>query len=237
MVFVNLFLARHGQTDANAQQLLQGSGLNGPLSEVGRHQACALAEGLRNQEIDMVVASGLERAIETARSVAKYHKDALLTTDPRLNEISWGKMDGVSFVNAAPVVDPVVSRWKSGDFDAKIEGGESPNDCRGRILAAIKDILQEARAKGHRNVFVCMHGRVLRVLMSTLVDRDLRTMQRFSHTNCCYHQLRVDIDELDQDSSSATIVPEALTFEAVRIDVRDHLEVLHLCRPEAVDRV
>ncbi|KAJ2050516.1 hypothetical protein H4S04_002552 [Coemansia sp. S16] len=229
MVQVNLFFARHGQTDANAQQLLQGSGLNGPLSTVGRQQAAALGTALRSEDLDMVVASGMERAMETARHVLSHHQGLTMSTDPRLNEISWGKMDGASFKTADPFLAPVVSRWDSGDFDAKIEGGESINDCRRRLLAAVTDILKEVKEKGHKNVFVCMHGRVLRVLMAALVDKDMKRMSRFTHTNCCYHHIRVDIvGDIDLDE---------MVFEAVRIDVRDHLKSLEVNRPETVDSV
>ncbi|KAJ1909522.1 hypothetical protein LPJ71_003494 [Coemansia sp. S17] len=229
MVQVNLFFARHGQTDANAQQLLQGSGLNGPLSTVGRQQAAALGTALRSEDLDMVVASGMERAMETARHVLSHHQGLTMSTDPRLNEISWGKMDGASFKTADPFLAPVVSRWNSGDFDARIEGGESINDCRRRLLAAVTDILKEVKEKGHKNVFVCMHGRVLRVLMAALVDKDMKRMNRFTHTNCCYHHIRVAIvGDIDLDE---------MVFEAVRIDVRDHLKSLEINRPETVDSV
>ncbi|KAJ2746009.1 hypothetical protein GGI20_001711 [Coemansia sp. BCRC 34301] len=234
MVLVNMFFARHGQTDANAQQLLQGSGLNGPLSAIGRQQASALGEGLRDENLDMVVASGMERAMETARHVLKHHKDLTMVTDARLNEISWGIMDGVSFKTADPVLDPVISRWNSGDFDAKVENGESINDCRRRLLAAVSDILREVRRGSHRNVFVCMHGRVLRVLMAALVDKDMRMMKHYTHTNCCYHQISVDIEMGGNDS---VIDLDKLAFEAVRIDVRDHLQSLEVNRPETADSV
>ncbi|KAJ2828187.1 hypothetical protein GGI24_002461 [Coemansia furcata] len=228
MVVVNMFFARHGQTDANAQQLLQGSGLNGPLSAIGRQQAAALGTAMRDQDLDMIVASGMERAIETARHVLEHHQDLTMGTDARLNEISWGIMDGATFKAADPLLQPVISSWESGDFDAKIEGGESINDCRRRLLAAVKDILLEVKAKGHKNVFVCMHGRVLRVLMAALVYRDMTKMKRFTHTNCCYHQIRVDVEDVDLDK---------MVFEAVRIDVRDHLKSLEVNRPDTVDSV
>ncbi|KAJ2900574.1 hypothetical protein GGI21_001787 [Coemansia aciculifera] len=233
MVCVNMFFARHGQTDANAQLRLQGSGLNGPLSTIGRQQASALADGLRSQNLDMVVASGMERAIETARHVLVHYPGVELATDARLNEISWGIMDGETFKVADVLVQPVVEKWNSGDFDARIEKGESINDCRRRLLAAVSDILLAVRKEGSRNVLVCMHGRVLRVLMAALVDKDMRKMQRYTHTNCCYHQISVDLD-MDDDS---IIDLDKLVFEAVRIDVRDHLKSLEVDRPDTVDSV
>ncbi|KAI8321573.1 phosphoglycerate mutase-like protein, partial [Martensiomyces pterosporus] len=190
-----LFLARHGQTAANASSILQGSRLNYPLNEHGHQQAAALAEGLKNQEIDWIITSKLERAIQTAQAVGKYHPGAPFTSDARLNEISWGVLDGTDITKAKPTLNPVVERWKAGDFDARVEDGDSAAECRERSLQAFSDILQEVKEKKYRNVFICIHGRILRVIMATLVAKDLRKMPAFAHTNCCYHHISVELGE------------------------------------------
>ncbi|KAJ1935201.1 hypothetical protein GGF37_006081, partial [Kickxella alabastrina] len=220
MTKIELIVARHGETSANARGVLQGSRLNFPLNDLGRKQANALAEGMKSTKIDWIVTSKLERAIETARYVAQYHPDVPFTCDERLNEISWGILDGVDFKTANPTLKPIVQRWISGDFDAKIPEGDSANECKERILHAFADILREAKAKQYERVLVCIHGRIMRVIMSALVDRDLRTMERFTHTNCCYHQIKVNIGD---GGDSAAPNPRELVFETVRIDVRDHL--------------
>ncbi|KAJ1860022.1 hypothetical protein LPJ73_001567 [Coemansia sp. RSA 2703] len=222
MVKIDLILARHGETSANAQGIMQGSLVNLPLNDLGRRQASALAEGMKDRNVDWIVTSKLDRAIETARYVAKYHSSAPLTCDERLNEISWGEADGKDIKTVDPIVKPVTQGWVSGDFDAKILGGESANECKERILAAFGDILNEARKNKHKDVVVCIHGRIMRVIMAVLVDKDLRTMERFTHANCCYHHIQVEVDDDEQ------IMPDpwTLKFEVVRIDVRDHLMTL-----------
>ena len=65
-----LFLCRHGETDSNAQSLLQGSGIDAPLNDVGRAQASALARSLASIQMDLIVSSTLSRAAETADIVA-----------------------------------------------------------------------------------------------------------------------------------------------------------------------
>ncbi|KAJ1964295.1 hypothetical protein GGI12_001527 [Dipsacomyces acuminosporus] len=226
MVTVNLFLARHGQTVANAGGILQGSRLNHPLNELGQRQAAALAEGLKDQEFDWIIASVLERAIQTAREVAKYHPDVPFTCDSRLNEISWGVLDGTDGQKAKPTLNPVVQRWNAGDFDAKVEGGDSAAECRERILAAFADILKEAKEKKYKSLFICLHGRILRVIMATLVSKDLTKMPSFTHVNCCYHHIRTCLSDDNDSGSQSTIDPGQLVFEPIRIDARDHLASL-----------
>ncbi|KAJ1834157.1 hypothetical protein IWW55_005168 [Coemansia sp. RSA 2706] len=227
MAVIDIYLARHGQTAANAAAILQGSGTNPPLNDCGKRQSADLAEAMKDEKLDWIITSALERAIETANAVAKYHKDTPFLSDARLNEISWGKLDGARFADIKPTVDSVVEKWQSGDFDAKIEGGESANEGKARILAAFADLLAVARERKYRKLIVCIHGRIMRVIMASLVDRDLSKMQRFPHTNCSYHQIRVDLG----DDPEAKIDPEKLTFEPIRIDVRDHLANLAKVEP------
>ncbi|KAJ2451825.1 hypothetical protein EV183_003353 [Coemansia sp. RSA 2336] len=224
---INIYLARHGQTAANAEAILQGSRTNPPLNECGVKQASALAGAMKKEDLDWIVTSGLERAIETANLVAKHHKDTPFLSDARLNEISWGDLDGARFADIKPVVDKVVNQWKNGDYDAKIKNGESANDGKARIVAAFADILRVARERKYRNLFICIHGRIMRVIMATLVDKDLSKMQHFPHTNCCYHQIEVDLD----DDPTTNVDPEKLTFKPIRIDVRDHLADLAKVEP------
>eukprot|EP01043_Picozoa_sp_COSAG02_P000637 COSAG02_NODE_12_length_58022_cov_242.077379_20_plen_80_part_00 len=44
-----LWLCRHGQTAANAHELVQGAGIDLPLNEVGKKQANQLGKGVRLQ--------------------------------------------------------------------------------------------------------------------------------------------------------------------------------------------
>ncbi|KAJ2819536.1 hypothetical protein IWW50_005424 [Coemansia erecta] len=184
---------------------------------------------MKDEKLDWIVTSGLDRAIETANCVAKYHEGSPLLSDSRLNEVSWGELDGGKFVDIDPAVKPVIQKWNDGDFDAKVNGGESANDGKARALEAFADILKVARERKYRKVFVCIHGRIARVVMAMLVDKDLSRMKRFPHTNCSYHQIRV---EMDDDATSAAD-PEKLTFELVRMDVRDHLADLDKIAPNA----
>ena len=63
---------RHGETEWNVDTRIQGH-LDIPLSATGRWQAERLAQALSEDPIDVIYASDLTRAWETAQYVAKTH--------------------------------------------------------------------------------------------------------------------------------------------------------------------
>ncbi|MEK7187965.1 MAG: class I tRNA ligase family protein, partial [Patescibacteria group bacterium] len=87
------FLVRHGQTDWNREGRLIGE-TNVPLNDTGKAQATAAAEQLRNEKIDLIISSDLDRCRETAEIIQKA-TGAKLIFDPLLRERSHGKQDGM----------------------------------------------------------------------------------------------------------------------------------------------
>lgn len=87
-----LFLVRHGETVDNARQIMQGQ-TQGCLNEKGREQARVVAERLAAEPVDAIVASDLQRAIQTAEMIAEPHGLPVVTT-PLLRERDWGGFTG-----------------------------------------------------------------------------------------------------------------------------------------------
>ena len=92
MQMTTIFLVRHGETVDNARQIMQGQ-TQGELNEKGREQALQVAERLASEPIDAVVASDLQRAIQTAEIIAAPHHLPVVTT-PLLRERDWGDFTG-----------------------------------------------------------------------------------------------------------------------------------------------
>jgi len=67
---LRLLVVRHGQTDFNAERRYQGA-TDVALNATGVRQAEALAQRLRAVEIDVIVSSPFERALQTARIIAQ----------------------------------------------------------------------------------------------------------------------------------------------------------------------
>ena len=64
-----ILLIRHGETAWNAKKRLQGH-LDIPLNEEGERQALALGRALRDESLDVVFSSDLQRARQTAHAIA-----------------------------------------------------------------------------------------------------------------------------------------------------------------------
>lgn len=137
-----LYLVRHGRTDANAKGLLQGR-LDLPLDAIGRKQAAAMAAIVG--DVDDVISSPLERAIETA---AYFGRD--VSIDERWIELAYGEYEGV------PTGDVPLDVWQSWKADPSFatEGGESFGALDGRVRAACDELTEQIRG---RDVVVVSH--------------------------------------------------------------------------------
>ena len=90
----SLLLARHGETDWNREGRWQGHA-DISLNERGREQARALAKQLSGVAFDVIYASDLVRAHETALIVAEERRMPV-HTDAGLREIDVGGWSGLT---------------------------------------------------------------------------------------------------------------------------------------------
>ena len=93
-----LYLARHGQTDLNARNGLQGH-IDMPLNRNGEAHAAALAAYFKDRELTAIWASPLQRARNTAAAVAASH-DLPVQIDADLIEVDYGDIDGMTMDDA-----------------------------------------------------------------------------------------------------------------------------------------
>lgn len=90
-----LYFVRHGLTVMNVEGRWSGT-TDTPLTERGRQQAKAAGEAAKNLKIDLIIASPLSRAHETAQIIAKvieYPKEKILL-NPMLIERHFGELEG-----------------------------------------------------------------------------------------------------------------------------------------------
>lgn len=89
----HFILVRHGSTDWNEQGLLQGQ-RDVPLNARGRAQAAALAEALATCGAQRVITSPLQRARETAATIAR-RLGVPVDEEPDLRERAFGPYEGL----------------------------------------------------------------------------------------------------------------------------------------------
>ena len=107
-----MYLARHGQTPLNESGVLRGLA-DPPLDETGREQASRLGAVLGPRNPSLVVASPLQRAIQTAQPVAD-RAGLAVVRDKCLVDRDYGRWTG------APK-ESVIARWGSVDNAPGVE--------------------------------------------------------------------------------------------------------------------
>jgi broad specificity phosphatase PhoE len=156
-----LGLLRHGQTDWNIDLRLQGSS-DIPLNETGRNQAAVAGATFSREDWDVIIASPLSRARDTAQIVAQQLNMPVVIV-PELVERSFGVAEGYSH-----------SEWrKMYEANEHIEGLESLEDLRSRCELLLQLIATEY--DGLR-VLAISHGalirKVLRIVSENQVPQD-----------------------------------------------------------------
>ena len=97
---MRIYIIRHGQTELNNRQLLQGRS-DYPLNTAGIAQAEKAGERLRGVSFDHVFTSPLRRAVQTAEIVAPGIPPVV---DQRLIEMDYGPYEGVGLRELPPEV-------------------------------------------------------------------------------------------------------------------------------------
>lgn len=180
-----VYLVRHGQTDFNLKNIVQGSGVDTDLNETGRQQAEAFFQAYKDVPFDKVYTSALKRAKQSVQRFIDLGipHDSLIG----LNEISWGTKEGH---RVTPQEDEyyhyMLQQWQTGNTHMRIEGGESPDDVVARMKPAVDYILKQ---QDENTILICMHGRAIRILLCYLLNYPLKSMDMFEHTNLCLYKL------------------------------------------------
>lgn len=91
---MQLYFVRHGQTDWNIQNRLQGSS-DIPLNSKGIKQAHILSDKLHSTHFDYIISSPLNRALLTA-NIINEHRNIPLLQDASLLERSFGCLEGIN---------------------------------------------------------------------------------------------------------------------------------------------
>ena len=164
MSSVQLILARHGRTEWN-DQLRYIGWQDVDLNDAGRRQAEALARHLSGRLINVIYASDLKRAAETAAAIGR-NLDMSVTPDPRLREACFGVLEGLTFNEAQVQFPDMIGSWLA-DGDRPPTGAESFSDFGTRV-----DSFLEHLKTGHddQTVLVVSHGGVIREILRQSLD-------------------------------------------------------------------
>ncbi len=154
------------------------------LTPRGREQAEAARQALAEVELDLVVASGLPRTVETAELVAPGRE---VESWSELSEWRGGRLDAVpreeleqAFVGALRVTDEA----------ARFLGGESLGEALDRVHPAIDRLL----AREWDTALAVLHGGVNRIVLSYALTGSRVYLGAFEQAPACLNVLDVGSD-------------------------------------------
>jgi len=131
-MITHFYLVRHGETDWNKSQRLQGH-TDIPLNETGRKQAEKIGKRMANLPLQVICSSDLERARKTAEEIYKYHTQCVFTIPKELRERCYGEWEGMTF----------------GEIQKKF-----PEQQKGKVMSGKAGIetLEDLKSRGNREL-------------------------------------------------------------------------------------
>ena len=196
----SFYILRHGESEANAADIIAGGGLDSPLNDMGRGQAHCLREAIKFLEEtrpDRIYHSHQSRARETAQIV----NEALgldMHEHPHIHEHFVGEWEGQPG-------ELFGDRLRAGETPP---GGESPDEFSECVRGAFTEILE---GKPEETPLVVCHGGVFAAL-GRLFNRRINRI-----SNCHLHFFEA-LSFGDDEPTQAQLAPPA--EEAVQVPFR-----------------
>jgi probable phosphoglycerate mutase len=181
-------VVRHGETRWNVEQRMQGH-FDSPLTEAGLEQAAAIARRLAaDPPFDLLVASDLGRAFDTARAIAAatgHH----VRTDRRLRERNWGVGEGLTYEEIGRRYPDAFRPDHEVDPDYAVPGGESRRAFHARVVVAFEDL---AAAHPAGRIVVVTHGGALAAIYRHVHRIPHGEPHRIAIANASYNAVSFD---------------------------------------------
>ena len=178
-----VILVRHGRTKANADGVLAGWSPGVVLDEHGEGQAAAVAQRLSVLTLAAVVASPLDRTMQTADVIsAAQAGEVARHTDDRIGECRYGDWTGKPLMELAK--EPMWSVVQAHPSAAVFPGpeGEAMAQMQHRAVSAVREWNQ---ALGEDAIYVAVsHGDVIKAILADALGLHLDQFQRISVDPC-----------------------------------------------------
>lgn len=174
---MKLILLRHGESEENKLELLQGL-TPGKLTDLGSRQAELLGKWLKDEKLDIIYSSPIERCVQTTKIVGKYHKGTPIVYNSSIQERDFGRFT----LRPRNKVD--YNKLDEDSPENRAAGVETLDHVRERV----KNFLSQIKRKHHdRTVLVVTHSNPLRMFLSELLNISFSdALKNYSLDNTSY---------------------------------------------------
>ena len=147
---MKLILVRHGETSWNKERRVQGSDSDIELNDTGLEQARKVASFLKNEPIDAIFSSPMQRARATAEAIASYHQ-VPVEFDQGLKELNVGELEGMFAANLRTTFSQFLMQWWQDGGATKLPSGESLIELQQRAWKVIERLLERYKTSPEHN--------------------------------------------------------------------------------------
>lgn len=187
MTLRQLVLWRHGETDFNVEQRIQGQ-LDSKLTVNGLGQARRAVRALAELEPDILMASDLSRAGDTAAVLAA-ETGMPVRVDKRLRETNCGTWQGLTHAEVEVLCPGGIQTWR-GDPQWAPPGGET----RVEVATRAAHVVAELDADGVDSALLCTHGGLIAGLTPLLLGLPVLCWSVFGGIRNCHWTVLVRRD-------------------------------------------
>lgn len=185
---MKLLLVRHGQTAWNAQKRFMGQ-LDIPLDETGRAQVAALGNRLKDEHVDIIYASDLSRAWDTAlaiQSCLASHAD--IAPESRLREMNFGDWQGLTYAEIQERDLQNLTHWEDDRLHHAPPNGETLLAFSERVVSAYREW---CTAYAEQKILLVGHGGSLQLLLAHALGLSPDKFWQLHLSNASLTDLRV----------------------------------------------
>ena len=173
-----LYLVRHGETEWNAKNKIQGN-MDIELNDKGLKQAEFVADRLSNENIDIIYSSRLKRAKTTAQIIADSMQLSVNELD-EFREIGLGPWEGLTMneINEKYTEHYKFYREKPSNFN--MPGAETFLQVTERFCSAINTIISQNKDK---KIVIVSHGAAIKAAIISILGMDIDYYNKFRVDN------------------------------------------------------
>ena len=157
--YLELNFVRHAQTSLNKKKLFLGSRIDPKITNIKRKK-------INNIKYNYIITSKLRRA----KMTRNFFSAKKILSNELVNEIDYGKVDGLSITETKKRYPHLFKSWKNG-IDVKFPQGENARDVQKRAKKFLNFL---NNFKSGSKILIISHSFYLRVLFALILKINLK---------------------------------------------------------------
>lgn len=204
----SIYFVRHGQTNANLEEILAGSGTDAMLNDEGELQASNAGNALKDVQISQVYTSESSRTQDTANIILNNNYssyDIEINKISLLNDLNWGTLEGKSIsevFNTYPDFneDTYLGTINDSTFVSNI-GAETKNNVVNRINNGLCNVVAP-KALNDTNILIVGHSSMQWWMQYITKDNSIEGLDNASISLIEYNQGKWNIKYINEQAEN-----------------------------------